>query len=339
MKKRRAIIIPLCAVAAVILTAAIVFSLTPVPVSLLIRKAFESPKLTPPDGYAEIEANVTAYRDIEYPSAHGDPSVRGDNALDLYLPKDEIGDKLPVIIWVHGGAFVGGDKSDARFYCTTLANDGYAVISMNYARAPEALYPTPVLQIGEVCEWLTANAGAYSLDSERIILAGDSAGAHSAAQFALIQTNPEYANLISIPASVPGEHIKGLLLYCGPYDMRMTANMESSLFGFFINQAAWAYLGARNWEESYDRILTIENHITPNFPPVFITDGNTASFELQGMRLAAALEGIGVSVSTYFVPRETEKTAHEFQFQMSTPAGVECYGRTLGFLRERQGIF
>jgi len=342
MKKKRVMLcVILLAVAAIILSAVIVFSLTPVPISLLIRKAFESPSLTRPDGYNEMESAVIVQKNIAYPSEYG------NNEFDIYLPNDAALQensipsdngalRLPLIIWVHGGAYVGGDKSDARYFCTALASDGYVVVSMNYARAPEAQYPTPLFQMQELYAHLLANDVGYPIDFTRIFFAGDSAGAHSVAQFALIQTNLEYANQLALTAIVPADHIRGLLLYCGPYDIKMTGNMESTLFGFFIDQAAWAYFGERNWMDAYDRMLTIENHITPNFPPTFITDGNSSSFEQQGKNLAAALKKLSVPTTTYFIPIETEKTMHEFQFQMNSTSGKECYNLTLQFLAEQK---
>ena len=56
---------------------------------------------------------------------------------------------MPCIVWVHGGAYAGGDKEDVTAYAKHLASFGYIVISMNYSLAPKAQYPTPLLN------WMT----------------------------------------------------------------------------------------------------------------------------------------------------------------------------------------
>ena len=325
MKKRRRLIVLLTVAVAVALTT-VSFIVSPVPASRIMRKLFEKPKLAPPFGYAEMELAVTVEADIVYPSANG------DNTLDLYRLRDESA-SAPVIIWVHGGAYVGGDKSDVRLYATALASEGYAVIAMNYERAPEARYPVPITQLGEVTAWVEENADRYKLDTSRIVLAGDSAGAHTAATFALIQTNPEYAQKIGIKPTLNAERLRGLLLYCGPYDVDAMDKI-GGVFGFMLGRAGWAYFGVRDWTMQHTELATIKNHVTAAFPPTLITDGNTASFELHGRELAAALEVESVPVETYFIPLEAEKTMHEYQFQMNTPAGTESYRRTLAFLSE-----
>ena len=324
--QRKNVILTAGIVMALIAATIIVFVATPVPMSLMMRKAFESPKLSAPTGYASMETTVAVQHDLVYPSSYG------ENTLDLYLPKGQSDFSLPVILWVHGGAYVGGDKSDARYYCTALAARGYAVISMNYARAPEARYPTPITQMQEVYAWLCTFEKKYSLDLSRMFLAGDSAGAHSAATFALIQTNPDYAAKLFLKSVVPAGHIRGLLLYCGPYDVQMLDDIPG-FFGFMISRAGWAYFGSRHWVTDFGELATIRYHLTADYPPVFITDTNAASFKPQGQALAEALTRANIPVKSYFPP-DVEETTHEYQFLMDTLSGAQCYEKTLAFLNE-----
>jgi Esterase/lipase len=322
---KKAIIITLAAITALALTITLCLTVSPVPASMLMRKMFETPNLAPPDGYTAMETAVTAHTNLTYPSEYA------DNTLDIYLPK-QADTALPVILWVHGGAYVGGDKSDARYYCTALASNGYAVISMNYQRAPEATFPTPIVQIADAYAWITSAEESYSLDPTKLVLAGDSAGAHSAALFALIQRNPAYAEKFSFTASLPPEHLKGLLLYCGPYNVQTTGDI-SNVFGLMINRAGWAYFETRNWATEMDDQATVKHHITAQFPPSFITDSAANSFDKQGKELAEELKKLNVPVTSYFPAAELEKTTHEYQFLMNTPAGAECYRLTLKFLK------
>ena len=299
---------------------------TPRPAAWLLHRMFKTPRLAPPAGYAEMEEQVEVVRDVRYPSQFQ------SNTADVYLPRNAVG-KRPVILWAHGGAYVGGDKTDVVYYATALASQGYVVVSANYALAPGENYPAPLLQMGEACRWLAAVQEEYQLDMERLTLAGDSAGAHLMAQFALVQTSAVYAALCGIEATPEAKGIKSLLLYCGPYDAARMGEAEG-LLGFFLQRSSWAYFGTRNWQREYGGQISVAEHVTPEFPPAFITDSNTMSFRMHAEELAAALQSKNVPAETYFMSVEEEKTTHEYQFLMDTPAGEECFARTLAFLQK-----
>jgi Esterase/lipase len=301
----------------------LLFFFSSVPASLLVRLAFRNDSSVAPDGYAQMQTEVAAHKNLRY------PSQLGGNEVDLYLPNDKEG-PLPVILWVHGGAFVGGSKDGIETYATALASEGFAVACMNYLRAPEAKYPSPLRQVMEMCLWLKEVAATYSLDTDRLVLAGDSAGAHITAQFAAVQTNEDYALEMGM---AQGFSPKAVLLFCGPYDVAKIAGGSHPLINFFMDKAAHAYFGTRDWVGRFARQATIANHVTAAFPPAFISDGNTGSFEKHARELAEVLEEKGVAVETYFIPLEKEKTPHEYQFIMNTDAGRESFIRTVAFLR------
>jgi len=314
----------LCAIAALFAALILFAVLSPLPTCWLMRELFKHPTLAPPPGYGQMEQRVQALPDLTYPSLYR------NNAADLYLPKDAPG-PLPVILWAHGGGYAGGDKTDVQYYATALAAQGYAVVSVNYALAPEDHYPTPLLQMAEICHWLQSIREEHSLDMENLVLAGDSAGAHLAAQFALLQTSDSFAELCGLEPSIDPDNLRGLLLYCGPYDVSGMGDI-GGLAGFLLHRAAWGYCGTTRWAEQYEDQLSIVDHMTESFPPVFLTDGNTGSFQSHGESLAKLLRGKGVHTESYFMTIDEEVTHHEYQFIMDTPAGIECFSRTILFL-------
>ncbi len=240
-----------------------------------------------------------------------------------------------MIFWVHGGGFVGGDKLDITGYAVELAAHGYTVVNINYALAPKKQYPTPVLQLGEAYEYIKANTQKYDLKLNRVYFAGDSAGAQISGQFVNVQTSTEYAKLTKITPVVELTTIKGVLLFCGPYSMSELAKIESTKeIQEFMRTAGWAYLGEKNWEGLNEtKIASILDHVTKNYPPTFITDGNTASFENQGKALVSALQSEGVVVESLFFDKNVSgELGHEFQFKMNTSAGEDTFNKVLGFL-------
>ena len=315
---------------ALFLVISLVFTLvSPIPVSYLIRLTFNKSMAVAPENFDEMQNRVDVLKDLSYPSKYS------DNTADIYVPKSENGNSnntFPVILWIHGGAFVGGSKKDVEIYATALAAEGFAVVCMNYRRAPEAKYPTPLVQANDVYLWMKSVSDIYSFDISRFILAGDSAGAHVAAQFAAIQSNTAYAAEMGFEQVVPIDTLKAALLFCGPFDVELLDKSSNSIMNFFIGRAAWAYFGSKEWSEKSAHQATISNHITNDFPPTFITDGNNLSFEEHGRDLVDVLKQNGVHVESYFIPADIETAAHEYQFIMNTKAGAESFRRVVSFL-------
>ena len=97
-------------------------------------------------------------------------------ALDVYKPNT--GSNFPCIINVHGGGWYTGDKASAEL--VGQADRGYVVIAPNYRLTEEAPHPAQIHDIKGVVRWARANAGTYSIDVDRIGVAGFSAGGHLA---------------------------------------------------------------------------------------------------------------------------------------------------------------
>ena len=330
MRNKRKPLFIFFAVLVTLLAFVMVFTvISPIPVAYIARFAFRNGMAVAPDNYSDILSKVDVTHDVTYPSKFG------DNFADIYVPNNG-GEPFPVVLWVHGGAFVGGDKHDVEIYAASLAAEGIAVVCINYARAPEAKYPTPVIQTNEAYLWLCDIAAAYSFDMTRFILAGDSAGAHIVTQFAAIQSNPVYADEMGMAQAVPLDTLKAMLLYCGPYNAAKLEDSGSKILDFLMGQTAWSYFGTKDWVKEFSYQANAMNFINEKFPPAFITDGNTMSFEDHGRDLAAMLEMNGVPVETYFINAEIE-AAHEYQFIMNTPAGMESFAKAVEFIRRYCG--
>jgi Esterase/lipase len=309
------------------------FNLSPFAGSMLIRLFFD--KLPKPPFEDPI------YRDavkVSYDISYGKSD---DEIFDLYVPISTDIQNCPLIIWVHGGAFVGGDKRDVTYLAEALAYHGYAVASINYTRAPEASYPTPILQLDKAYTFLTTQNYAESdkIDTSRIFLAGDSAGAHTAAEFVIIQTNHTFKNQFLenhkitdfSDTSIP----TGMLLYCGPYSAWRFEQISHKLMKFMVNQASWAYFGKKNpLETRFAEEIDIKSNVTANFPPSLIIDGNYMSFADHGRDLAARLSGFDVPVSKMFFDESTGNVPHEFQFDLTTEAAMISLEYTLEFLNQ-----
>jgi acetyl esterase/lipase len=95
--------------------------------------------------------------------------------LDLYLPAKAEG-KLPVVVWVHGGGWEGGNKD--RCPAVPFVPRGYAVASLNYRLSQHAPFPAQIEDCKSAIRWLRAHAAEYHLDPDRFGVWGASAGGH-----------------------------------------------------------------------------------------------------------------------------------------------------------------
>lgn len=129
--------------------------------------------------------------------------------LDLYSNGN--GTAKPVVVFVHGGSWKRGDKSQYAFAGRKLAKSEAIVIIPNYRLFPEVKFPFFVDDVAEVVAWTQANVSKYGGDPNKIILAGHSAGAEIAA---LVAYDPQYLK----KANVNGSAIVGFIGFAGPYD-------------------------------------------------------------------------------------------------------------------------
>lgn len=114
------------------------------------------------------------------------PYTASDNpqqCLDILLPKRPHDDKpLPVVMFIHGGGWKGGDKRAGIPQLIPLVETGqYAVISIGYRLSTEAIWPAQIHDCKAAIRWIRANAGKYNLDADHIGVMGPSAGGHLSA--------------------------------------------------------------------------------------------------------------------------------------------------------------
>lgn len=275
----------------------------------------------PPPYIEEVRANVNVIPDLVYEEESG-------ALLDLYVP-EHLEDSLPVILWIHGGGYVGGSKDSRRDYAMTLAHDGYLVANIDYGLAPQQLYPGPLFQANAALDFLQQHAADFGGDMSRIFIGGDSAGAQIASQLSAVLSNSELANTIGVQPAVDSENVRGALLFCGLYNMATVRDSGFPNIDYFLN----TYTGTRAFENFEDiKQLSTVRHITPAFPDVFLSVGDGDPLAPQSVELAKHLRAAGVETKTLFFENTDKNLQHEFQYALDTIDGQETLANTLDFL-------
>jgi acetyl esterase/lipase len=146
-------------------------------------------------------------------------STSSSQVLDLWMPDGATG-PVPLVIFVHAGAFAGGDKSmdvDTGNVASVLAA-GYAAASLNYRLSGEAPFPAAVQDVKAAVRFLRANASQYGLDPDRFAAWGTSAGGHLVA---MIGTTGDQKTVLDDPSLGNGgvsSAVQAAVDFFGPTD-------------------------------------------------------------------------------------------------------------------------
>lgn len=167
---------------------------------------------------SEDPAGIRIVHDISYVDGSKDPRQQ----LDLYLPRVKSKEKLPLIVWIHGGGWWSLSKENGP--ALAIANQGFAVAAINYRYSTAAIYPAQIFDCKAAIRWLRANADEYSYDASKIGVWGVSAGGHLAA---MLGTTGGVAELEGDEGNLDqSSTVQAVSDWCGPADLT-TFNQEA----------------------------------------------------------------------------------------------------------------
>ena len=148
--------------------------------------------------------------------------------LDIYWPEDGDG-PFPVIVSIHGGAFMGGDKRDVQLTPMLQAlKRGYCVVGVNYRMSGEAKFPALVHDIKAAIRWIRANAELYLFDPYKTAAWGGSAGGYQSLMAGVSAGISELEDLGLGNADQPS-HVQAVVDWFGPTDfLKMDEQLAES---------------------------------------------------------------------------------------------------------------
>jgi acetyl esterase/lipase len=235
-------------------------------------------------GEATVPRGVKSHLDLPY-VANG----HGRQRLDLYIPEKATA-PLPLIIWIHGGGWALGNKSDAP-PPLPLAAKGFALASIDYRLSQHGLFPAQIEDCKAAVRWLRANASRYNLDPEHFAAWGSSAGGHLAAMLGTTSDTREFDVANNLEQS---SRVHAVVDWFGPTDfLKMGGDhdrpdsFESQLIGGPIQE-----------NKSKAARANPIAYITGKAPPFLIMHGtrDTTVPMNQSELLAEALEEAGIEV-------------------------------------------
>jgi acetyl esterase/lipase len=161
---------------------------------------------------------------------HGNIAYNNDtlkkHLLDIYLPMNA--KNSPLVIFIHGGGWIGNDKYADMGYMTNTINamleNGFAIASIDYRFAQNAVFPAILQDCNKAVSFLYDNADKYRLDKNRIALMGFSAGGHLASLMGTSQNNK--VDNLYFPASYRPFKYKAVVDFYGPTDLTLLPGNE-----------------------------------------------------------------------------------------------------------------
>jgi len=203
---------------------------------------------------------------------------------------------LPVLVYIHGGGWVWNsvDTHD-RLMREYAAASGCAVVGVDYALSPEAIFPQALEECAAVTRWVANRGAEWGLDTSRIILGGDSAGGNLAAGTALLLRETD-----------PALKLRGLLINYGVMDCAMaTQSYANFATGHFLTREKMDFYWRCYAPKEADRVSPFASPLRADLrglPPVLVHIAELDVLADDNRLFAAKLRAAGVAVTEETFP-------------------------------------
>ncbi len=225
------------------------------------------------------------HKDVEYGSVNGHRLL-----LDVYLPQRP--SRQPLLIWVHGGAWRAGSKDKPPV--TYLLQHGFVICSVDYRLSPVARFPANVHDIKAAIRFMRANAKRYSVDPNRVFIAGNSAGGHLAALVGVSNGTTSLEGSVGIHLDQSSD-VQGIVSFYGASNLQ-TILSQSTPHGLSVRIPALDLLLGGQPDQLPDlaRQASPVAHVDDKDPPLMLIHGDqdpqmpiNQAHELYGRYLGA----------------------------------------------------
>lgn len=187
--------------------------------------------------------------------------------LDLHLPD---ADDAPLVVWIHGGGWRNGSKE--RCHVGWLPEHDYAVASISYRLTDKASFPAQIHDCKAAVRWLRANADKYGYNTERIAVAGSSAGGHLAALLGTTSNVKELEGNVGGNLEQPS-NVNAIVDYFGPTDFVLRTKTQPQKTVPKNAPVSLLLGGPADEKVEVARLASPVSHVTADDPPLLIFHG------------------------------------------------------------------
>jgi len=238
----------------------------------------------------EIPSEIEEIKNIEYKNVNG-KSLQ----LDIYRLKER-DSAVPLLVFIHGGGWKSGQRSDYLVYLIPFAQKGYMTATVSYRLLKDGPYPACAEDITDAIDWLYNHGEEYGYDPERIAVIGGSAGAHLA-MLAAYGWNKQSSNTDGLLNPDNNLKIKAVVDIYGPVDLTTEYARNHTLVTSFL---------AKSYDEFPEIYLEASpvKYLDKNDPPTLILQGTSDDLVPSGQSvlLKERLDSLGVPAELYCLP-------------------------------------
>ncbi len=217
-----------------------------------------------------------------------------ESRIDLYVPRQAPG-STPVLMYIHGGGWVGGSKEGSSLRLAPWLEMGWAVVNVEYRLGQVARAPAAVEDCLCALRWVIASAEEYGFDTERIVVTGNSAGGHLALTTGIL---PASAGL---DRQCPGDEELSVAAIINWYGI---TDVDDLLAGPNTRSYAVEWMGSQLDRQDIAARVSPLTYVRAGLPPVLTIHGDadpTVPYE-HALRLQTALDEAGVPNRLHTVP-------------------------------------
>ena len=272
----------------------------------------------------ELPSDVKRYSDISYGDKGEHPQWQ---LLDVYRPADVAEDKkLPVIVVIHGGGWVYGDKDVYKFYSAFLAQRGFAVVCYSYRLAPEYTFPSSLEDSCTVINWIVDNADKYGFDLDNVFGVGDSAGGTLIGLTAAFLTNKDYAAKFDFKAS-DKFRFKGIAFNCAAFEIKAVKEADDNM-GSLMDDL----FGKKVTDDDLD-VMNAGYYITGTYPPSFLMSATGDFLKDELPKMAEVMIRNSVPFTCKYYTSPNGELGHVFHCNMRLPEATQCNDDEVQFFK------
>jgi acetyl esterase/lipase len=275
-----------------------------------------------------------------------DDAFAEDCVGDIYYDPSllESGKKLPVVVNIHGGGFVKGDKHHRSSVSKRFAANGYIVFNINYRLSPKYSNPEATRDCIKAVNYLAKLPEKFNIDLNKVVVTGDSAGAYYATQIVAVANSEELRKKLECDESIVRPAC--LLSFCGPYDLVASITLTKLPFDILWDIGR-CYLDNDNYNLKKDfsnindypllKEMSPIEWVNKNWCPSFLVMAKQDIFcKGQGELLEKKLMEAKVPVDSFKSHKFIDN--HCFHLDMFKPISKRCYKKAFEFLDKHLDI-
>ncbi len=245
---------------------------------------------------------------------------------------------LPIVVNIHGGGFVKGDKKHRVSLSKHYASLGYFVVNVNYRLCPKHAFPIGIQDIYAQLATIENLKEKYNIDTSKVVFTGDSAGAYYASLSYAIAKDDSLREALQLTPNKLG--VVGLMAFSGLYDCNTAFSTKWKSIAYHLatdligKKVKKDLVALRNYQ--YFPYMSPIDYVNNNWDKVLVSFAKRDLFlQGQGEQLVEKLEEIGVPYVVDTAPELTSNHCYHLEFYRK--ASKRCIAMADKYLEELKG--